>query len=280
MRAIFVLLAFPVLVLATGPGSAAQLEPLPRTVTVPTKLNFDVLLNRTEKAIEESGMLLVCKASASQGAAARGIKIPGNAVLMVFSNDYAVRMLEASVAAGFEAPIRLYVTENADGSATLTYRKPSAVFASYGSAALDKMALELDAVFEKKRSRRMPSITKSALSLHYPAPRIARPPASPRSACTAIFRRRMTSSSPISRIGMPSFGVSGTRHSTGTKTTRKRNCERSSRILRFERRRQAIAVALSSTSAPSSRTFLIPGVEWPTPSSGNYCDVSSRYRRR
>src|SRR5713226_2513581 len=149
MRAISILLAFAVVMLANGPGRAEQPGSLPGTVVLPTKLSFDRLLERTQQAIEASGMLLVCKASASQGAAARGLKIPGNAVLMVFRNDYAVRMLEASVAAGIEAPIRLYVTEGGDGSATLTYRKPSAVFRPYGSAALDKMALELDAIFDK-----------------------------------------------------------------------------------------------------------------------------------
>lgn len=87
------------------------------------------------------------KASASQGAAARGVKIPGNAVIMVFRNDYAVRMLEASVPAGIEAPLRFYVTENADGKASLTWRAPSAIFAPYGSAPLDKMAHELDPIF-------------------------------------------------------------------------------------------------------------------------------------
>lgn len=40
---------------------------------------------------------LVAQASASRGAAARGVKIRGNLVLMVFRNDYAVRMLAASV---------------------------------------------------------------------------------------------------------------------------------------------------------------------------------------
>src|SRR5216684_1994802 len=149
MRAVSILLAFVMAMLVTGPGRAEQPGAVPGMMILPTKLSFDALLERTQKAIEASGMLLVCKASASQGAAARGIKIPGNAVLMVFRSDYAVRMLEASVAAGFEAPIRLYVTENGDDSATLTYRKPSAVFAPYGSAALDKMALELDAVFDK-----------------------------------------------------------------------------------------------------------------------------------
>ena len=38
-------------------------------------------------------------------------------------------------------------TANADGSANLTYRTPTAVFAPYKSAALDEMAAELDAIF-------------------------------------------------------------------------------------------------------------------------------------
>jgi uncharacterized protein (DUF302 family) len=93
-------------------------------------------------------MGLVAQASASRGAAARGVKIPGNAVLMVFRNDYAVRMLSASIPAGIEAPLRIYVTENADGTASITYRLPSAVFAPYQNRALDEMARELDAVFQ------------------------------------------------------------------------------------------------------------------------------------
>jgi len=58
-------------------------------------------------------------------------------------------MLQASVPAGVEAPLRLYVTENADGSATLSYRTPSAIFAPYGNAKLDTVAKELDPIFER-----------------------------------------------------------------------------------------------------------------------------------
>ena len=117
------------------------------TLTIPSKLSFDVLVSRVEKAVADHKMGLVAQASASRGAAARGVKIPGNAVLMVFRNDYAVRMLQVSVPAGIEAPLRIYVTENPDGAASVTYREPSAVFAPYGSPALDEMAKELDAVF-------------------------------------------------------------------------------------------------------------------------------------
>ena len=94
-------------------------------------------------------MGLVAQASASRGAAARGLTIPGNAVLMVFRNDFAVRMLAANVPAGIEAPIRIYVTENADGMASVTYRSPSAVFAPYKNAELDALGRELDPIFAR-----------------------------------------------------------------------------------------------------------------------------------
>jgi uncharacterized protein (DUF302 family) len=130
-------------------GVARAAEPcLPVTLSVPTPHRFDALVARLEAAIARHGMGLVGQASASRGAAARGLKIPGNAVLMVFRNDYAVRMLAVSIPAGIEAPLRLYVTEQADGTATVAYRKPSAVFAPYASRALDEMAKELDVVFE------------------------------------------------------------------------------------------------------------------------------------
>jgi len=116
---------------------------------VPTPHKFEVLLQRIERAVERHGLAVVAKASASQGAAARGIRIPGNAVVMVFRNDYAVRMLDASVAAGIEAPLRLYLTENADGTATLSYRLPSAVFRPYRHAELDRLAGELDVLFAR-----------------------------------------------------------------------------------------------------------------------------------
>ena len=65
------------------------------------------------------------------------------------ATDFAVRMLKASVPSGIKEPLRFYVTENADGTATLTYRKPSAIFGVYGSSELDAMAKELDELWAK-----------------------------------------------------------------------------------------------------------------------------------
>ncbi len=108
---------------------------------------FGVLVERLNAAVKVNGMFVVTRASASAGAQRRGITIPGNMVIGVYRNDFAVRMLEASIPAGIEAPLRFYITANDDGAATLSYRTPSATFAPYGSAALDAMAVELDAIF-------------------------------------------------------------------------------------------------------------------------------------
>ena len=99
--------------LALGVASSrAQSAPLTATVIQPTPHNFATLLARTEAAITAHDMLILARASASEGAAKRGISIPGNAVFLVFRNDFAVRMLAASIAAGIEAPIPIYLTEN------------------------------------------------------------------------------------------------------------------------------------------------------------------------
>ena len=122
---------------------------LPETVVIDSRHSFNALVGRLEQAVEANRMGLVARASASAGAAARGVKIPGNVVLMVFRNDFAVRMLAASVPAGIEAPLRIYVTERADGGASVAYRTPSSVFAPYRNPELAALARELDPIFAK-----------------------------------------------------------------------------------------------------------------------------------
>jgi uncharacterized protein (DUF302 family) len=138
--ATFILLALTI----AAPLHAGELS---GTQALDSSHGFEALVTQLETAVADHKMAVVAKASASQAAAARGVKIPGNAVIMVFRNDYAVRMLEASIPAGIEAPLRFYVTESPDGKASLSWRAPSATFAPYGSAPLDEMAHELDAIF-------------------------------------------------------------------------------------------------------------------------------------
>lgn len=148
-KALFANLLALALLLSGGHAIAEGSYPYSGMKVVASKHPFEDLVGRLEKSIAANGMGVVAQASASRAAAGRGVKIPGNAVLMVFRNDYAVRMLKASVPAGIEAPLRLYVTENPDGSTSVSYRLPTAVFAPYGSPELDAMAKELDPIFEK-----------------------------------------------------------------------------------------------------------------------------------
>ncbi len=126
-------------------------ELLPGWAVFETNKSYDALVADTKTAVKANGLIVVTQAGPTKAAAARGITIPGNRVIGVFNNDYAVRVLETSTAAMIEAPIRLYVTENNDGTATLSYKTPSFVFEPYaaeGGEALSMIAAELDAKFE------------------------------------------------------------------------------------------------------------------------------------
>jgi uncharacterized protein (DUF302 family) len=73
-------------------------------------------------------------------------------VVGVFAPQFAIRLLEASLAAGIEAPLRLYITENPDGSATLSYKTAEHVLAPYaedGGQPLKVLAAELDTILEQ-----------------------------------------------------------------------------------------------------------------------------------
>lgn len=132
-------------------STAQALEPRDGWVIHDTTKDFDALVEAVRAAVEKAPIAIVTQASASDGARGQGITIPGNRIFGLYRNDYARRMLAASVAAGIEAPIRLYVTEDADGTATLSYKTPTSVFAPYfdeGGDDLRALATELDGVFE------------------------------------------------------------------------------------------------------------------------------------
>lgn len=137
--------------LAGAPATAEMMAPAGWKVMT-TAHGYADLVARLEQAIADNKMGLVTRASATVGAKQMlGKDIPGNTVIGVYRPDFAVRMLEASVAAGIEAPIRFYVTENPDGTADVSYKTPSHVFAPYtdGGEALKTLAAELDEIFAK-----------------------------------------------------------------------------------------------------------------------------------
>lgn len=132
-----------------GPVRAENPTPYSGMQMVATGQPFNAFVDKLKAAIKGNKMGLVAEACATCGAKSIGVTIPGNHVLMVYRPDFAVRMLKASEAAGIEAPLRLYLTEQPDGTAKLTYRLPSHVFGAYEVPELDEMAKELDGIIEK-----------------------------------------------------------------------------------------------------------------------------------
>ncbi|RLK10086.1 DUF302 domain-containing protein [Ruegeria conchae] len=138
------------------PAWADSIEPLAGWAVYPSGKSYESLVEDTKAAVKENGLIVVTQAGPTKAAASRGITIPGNRVIGAFNNDYAVRVLETSTNAMIEAPIRFYVTEEKDGTATLSYKTPSFVFAPYtdeGGEALREIAAELDAKFQAVAER-------------------------------------------------------------------------------------------------------------------------------
>ncbi|XDB00275.1 DUF302 domain-containing protein [Sulfitobacter sp. LCG007] len=135
-----------------GLALAQPVAPRDGWVIHPTDRSYEDLLASLRTAVTENGFGIVTEAGPTEAAAARGVEIPGNRVVGVFNNDYAVRILGLSTAAMIEAPVRFYVTEDGDGTATLSYKTPSFVFLPYtdeGGDLLAALAAELDTRFNE-----------------------------------------------------------------------------------------------------------------------------------
>ena len=136
------------LVLLAGTAGAGMPGELDGFAIHKSDHSYPELVERLDAAIAASALNKLSAASATVGAKSLGHDIPGNMVVHAFAPDFAIRMLEASIAAGYEAPLRFYVTENADGTATLAYKPARLVFAPYddGGEPLRTLAAELEAI--------------------------------------------------------------------------------------------------------------------------------------
>jgi len=115
-----------------------------------TQMTYAELVARMKPAIRSQKMGLVTQAGPTGMAKKRGITIPGSRIFGVFNNKFAVRAIRTSISAMIEAPVRMYVTSNPDGTATLSYKTPTHVFSPYfdeGGEDLRTIAGELDAIF-------------------------------------------------------------------------------------------------------------------------------------
>ncbi|MEM6618405.1 MAG: DUF302 domain-containing protein [Pseudomonadota bacterium] len=140
--------------LALAPPAQADtitdMAPREGWVVIGSDKSYETLIADVKAAAKANKMGIVTEAGPTGVAANRGVEIPGNRVIGIFNNVFAVDILRLSTAAMIEAPIRIYVTEDTDGTATLSYKTPSTVFAPYmeeAGAGLRDAAAQLDAIF-------------------------------------------------------------------------------------------------------------------------------------
>ena len=135
----------------------AEIAPREGWSVTQTDKSYSKLVKAVKSAAKSNKMGVVTEAGPTKAASKRGIDIPGNRVIGLFNNVFAVRILNLSTAAMIEAPIRMYVTENEDGTASVSYKTPSFAFAPYMEEAdpdLAAAASELDAIFATDRHGR------------------------------------------------------------------------------------------------------------------------------
>jgi uncharacterized protein (DUF302 family) len=116
-----------------------------------TSKPYAQLVTDVVAAVKANKMGVVTQAGPTGAAKKRGIVIPGSRIIGVFNNVYAVRIINLNMAAMIEAPVRMYVTENEDGTATLSYKTPTMVFTPYlaeSNPDLGVAAGELDVIFQ------------------------------------------------------------------------------------------------------------------------------------
>ena len=139
-----VLASLALFIFAVLPALAENPEPYSGMVTVETGKSFKAFVKQVRPAIKKHKFNIVGVACGSCAVKSLGKTVPGNRVFFFFAPRYAARMLAASTAAGIEAPLRFYVTEDPDGGARVTYRLPSRVFGAYEVEELTIMGKELD----------------------------------------------------------------------------------------------------------------------------------------
>ena len=76
------------------------------------------------------------------------IKGRGDAVVLVFRNAFARRILAADPTAGIEAPLPIQIRETKTGT-VIAWKRPSDVYRPYPGPEIARVARELDAIFAR-----------------------------------------------------------------------------------------------------------------------------------
>lgn len=128
------------LTLASAPIASAAEDIVAQTVAAP----FDKVVTRLKRAVTAQKLVIIKEVPYQKMLAMVGVKADKMLGFEIFHPRYGKVLYAQDPNAFLEVPLRILVSESG-GKVTLTYRKPSVVFAPYPG--LDDLGKELDEVF-------------------------------------------------------------------------------------------------------------------------------------
>ena len=110
---------------------------------------FAQTVKQLETAIKQRGMMIVATIDHQNMLRMVGASIRGSKTIEFGKPDMMKSILPDNPEVGVEMPLKVYVYERADGKTVVSYRKPSAAFASYGKEQLTMAGQMMDMMLEE-----------------------------------------------------------------------------------------------------------------------------------
>lgn len=108
-----------------------------------TTLPFEDVLIRLRHAIEAAGLWVLHEIDPQKVLQRGGHDIGPARQILFFHPDLMVRLLQANPAALLEAPLKLAVMQQPDGTVTIRWHDPAVAFGRYGNPVLTDMGQDL-----------------------------------------------------------------------------------------------------------------------------------------
>lgn len=112
-------------------------------VTVPSQKNFDQTISHLKSAVGQGGMMVMATVDQGNMLSMTGLKLKAT-LFLVGNPTVGKKVFEQNHGAGLYMPLRVYVYEDKDGKAYISYDKPSSLLAQFDNAEINQTAAMLD----------------------------------------------------------------------------------------------------------------------------------------
>lgn len=135
-------------ILLLGAGSLTWAQSLVRVDKV-SNSGFEKTAKQLETALKSRGMMVVATIDHQNQMRMVGGSLRGSKTLEFGKPDMLKMVMPSDPEAGLEMPHKIYVYERADGTAVVSYYKPSGGFSAYGKDQLKMVGEMMDKTFEE-----------------------------------------------------------------------------------------------------------------------------------